>query len=176
VLVPVPEAEPVIGPHRARLDRAAAWGVPAHVTVLYPFVPPALITSTTLRALAAAVRSVGAFDCAFGRLCWFGEQVLWLAPRPSAPFQALTSAVMAAFPAYPPFGGAFAEVVPHLTIGDRPAGGVAELRAARSAVQPQLPVRARISRAWLMTGSSAAASWRPVAALPLGPGTGHEEA
>jgi hypothetical protein len=40
VLVPVPEAERGVSGHRNRLDRAAVWGVPAHVTVLYPFVPP----------------------------------------------------------------------------------------------------------------------------------------
>ena len=34
VLVPVPEAERVVGRHRARLD-----GVPAHVTVLFPLGP-----------------------------------------------------------------------------------------------------------------------------------------
>ena len=39
VLVPVPEAERAVSRHRARLDGAAARGVPAHVTVLYPFVP-----------------------------------------------------------------------------------------------------------------------------------------
>ena len=40
ILVPVPEAGPVVGRLRARLDRSASRGVPAHVTVLYPFVPP----------------------------------------------------------------------------------------------------------------------------------------
>jgi hypothetical protein len=36
----VPEAEPVVGVTRARYDRSGRWGVPAHVTVLFPFVPP----------------------------------------------------------------------------------------------------------------------------------------
>ena len=40
VLVSVPEAEPAVSRYRARLDRAGAWGVPAHVTILYPFVAP----------------------------------------------------------------------------------------------------------------------------------------
>jgi hypothetical protein len=35
VLVPVPEAERAVSRHRARLDAAAALGVPAHVTVLW---------------------------------------------------------------------------------------------------------------------------------------------
>ena len=52
VIVAVPEAEDVVGPQRAALDRAASWGVPAHVTVLYPFVPPAKIDDRIIRALA----------------------------------------------------------------------------------------------------------------------------
>jgi hypothetical protein len=65
VLVPVPEAERVVSPHRAQLDRSAALGVPAHVTVLYPFVPPPAITPPMLDALAGAVTSVGVFGCEF---------------------------------------------------------------------------------------------------------------
>lgn len=64
VLVPVPEAERVVSPHRASLDGAAALGVPAHVTVLYPFVPPSAITPSVVDALAVAVASVSAFACA----------------------------------------------------------------------------------------------------------------
>jgi len=48
VLVPVLEAERVVSPHRSRLDGAAALGVPAHVTVLFPFVPPPAITPVPL--------------------------------------------------------------------------------------------------------------------------------
>jgi 2'-5' RNA ligase len=197
VVVPVPEAEPAVGRHRARLDSAAGLGVPAHVTVLFPFVAPPDLTSTTMRQLAAAIGSVAEFGCVFRRTAWFNERVLWLAPEPDAPFRALIRAVTAAFPDYPPYGGAHSDVVPHLTIGENPAansrgeptgsgplatgnagplavGGadqvrVAELRAAESDVRRALPVPARISRAWLMTGSAAAGSWRRVADLPLGP-------
>ena len=40
VIVAIPEAEAAVAALRLRLDPAAAWGVPAHVTVLYPFLPP----------------------------------------------------------------------------------------------------------------------------------------
>ena len=184
VLVPVPEAERAIRRHRARLDAAAARGVPAHVTVLYPFVPPSEITVGTLTALAGAVASVGAFECEFPATAWFGQDVMWLAPRPDAPFRALTRAVCAAFPGYPPYGGGYDDVIPHLTVGDRTAdgagdrtadgagdrtaGGVADLRAAEAEVRAALPVTARISRVWLMAGGTAPDSWRIVAEFPLG--------
>jgi 2'-5' RNA ligase len=170
VLVPVPEAERAVGRHRARLDRAAEWGVPAHVTVLYPFVAPAAITAATIGVLADAVRSVRAFDCEFAATGWFGEEVIWLAPRPDEPFRILTGVVSAAFPGYLPYGGAYDDVVPHLTVGDHQVGGREDLRAAESDMLRALPIRARISRAWLMTGRTAPGSWRTVADLPLAAG------
>jgi 2'-5' RNA ligase len=103
ILVPVTAAEPVVGRLRARLDRSASRGIPAHVTVLYPFVSPGQITPAVIQMTAAAVRSVPAFGCRFAGLGWFGEDVLWLAPEPAGPFRALTAAVHAAFPQYPPF-------------------------------------------------------------------------
>src|SRR5260370_22115721 len=62
ILVPVPEAEPVVGRLRDRLDRAALWGVPAHVTVLFPFATPDAITGAVIEIAAAAVASVRAFE------------------------------------------------------------------------------------------------------------------
>jgi hypothetical protein len=170
VLVPVPEAERAVGGHRDRLDRAAAWGVPAHVTVLYPFVPPSAISAAVIADLADAVGSVGAFDCEFAATAWFGEEVVWLAPRPDEPFRALTRAVSAAFPGYLPYGGIHDDVIPHLTIGDRPADGVRELRAAEADVLRCLPIQARITRVWLMTGNAAPGSWQTVSELPLAVG------
>jgi hypothetical protein len=78
-----------------------------------------------------------------------------------------TRAVCAAFPGCLPYGGGFDDVVPHLTVGDRPADGAAELQAAEAEVLPGLPVSARVSRVWLMTGSPAPDSWRVAAELPL---------
>lgn len=168
VVVPVPEAEPVAGRFRAQLDPAATWGVPARVTILYPFVPPDAITSAEIERAAAAVHSVRAFSCEFARTGWFGDDVVWLAPEPAEPFQTMTSAVHAAFPLFPPFGGSYNDVVPHLTIGHRAQGGPGALRAAQAEVRPALPIRTRVNAAWLMTGGTAPGSWRVLAELPLG--------
>jgi hypothetical protein len=45
IVVRIPETERLVGRFRADLDVAAALGVPAHVTVLAPFVPPASSTA-----------------------------------------------------------------------------------------------------------------------------------
>ncbi|MDQ0372013.1 2'-5' RNA ligase family protein [Cellulomonas humilata] len=102
VLVPVPEAEPVVARHRATLDAATGWGIPAHVTVLFPFAPPDRLDAELLGALAATVADVPAFGCVFRRTGWFGDDILWLDPEPADAFRALTSAVARAFPQWPP--------------------------------------------------------------------------
>src|SRR3954467_2913408 len=95
VLVLVPEAESAVAEHRAHLDMAASWGVPAHLSVVYPFVPPADVDDHLLAELATAVGTVPAFDCVFPRTDWFGVDVLWMAAEPDAPFRELTRAVVA---------------------------------------------------------------------------------
>lgn len=93
IIVPIPDAEPVVRAHRDRLDPAAGCGIPAHVSVLYPFVAPSAVDVQLIARLAAAVASVHAFDCRLARTRWFGDDVLWLDPQPAASFGHLTTAV-----------------------------------------------------------------------------------
>jgi hypothetical protein len=58
LIVPIPEAEEAVGPFRASLDRAASWGVPAHVTVLYPFLPPQQIDQQVLAVLRETIAGI----------------------------------------------------------------------------------------------------------------------
>jgi hypothetical protein len=166
VIVPVPEAEPVVGTFRASLDRSAAWGVPAHVTVIYPFLAPDRLGPDELRRLRDAIRSVPHFDVSFPEVRWFADTVVWLAPHPPDGFRALIDAVWSAFPECPPYGGAFGTPVPHLTIGEDAA--LDALSTAGDAVSRQLPVTASVRVAHLFQGSAAPGAWRSVAELPLG--------
>lgn len=56
VIAPVPAAGRLVGKHRDRLDAAAAWGVPAHVTVRYPFVEPAAANEQLIAGRSRGVR------------------------------------------------------------------------------------------------------------------------
>jgi hypothetical protein len=64
ILLPVPAAEPAVSRHRARFDQAARDGVPAHITVLYPFLPPAGISDQLLASLGRLFAGFAAFDAA----------------------------------------------------------------------------------------------------------------
>ena len=167
VVVLAPEAEPVVREHRLALDPSARRGVPAHLTVLFPFLPPASIDEEALTRLREVVRGVAGFTATLPRTGWFGDDVLYLAPEDPAPFLALTAAVTRAFPDHPPYSGRYGDVVPHLTVGQgapRPA-----LLAAEDAVRSTLPVHLRVSDVALLVGGSEEQSWHIAHRLPLGP-------
>jgi 2'-5' RNA ligase len=163
LIVAVPEAEPAVAGHRDKLDRAAAWGVPAHVTVLYPFAPLSDVDAGLLSAVAGRVPR---FEMTLRRLGWFDERVVWLDPEPAEPFRRLTTEIMSYFPAVQPYGGAHDEVIPHLTIGhDHPP---AVLRAAGAAVLAHGPIHARVTSMRLITGPPDGGPWTTVSEFPFG--------
>ena len=165
LLVPVPTAEPVVGPWRELLDPSAALGVPAHITVMYPFLDPERIDPQLVSRLSVMFAAIPAFGFRLTAVRWFQPAVLWLAPEPSQPFHALTLAVMTEWPALKPYGGAFEETVPHLTVGETET--IEQLAKAATAVETALPLSCEASVVALMAGS-ADARWRTVATLPLG--------
>ncbi|WP_433355511.1 2'-5' RNA ligase family protein [Micromonospora saelicesensis] len=166
LIVPIPEAEEAVGRFRASLDRAASWGVPAHVTVLYPFLPPQQIDEQALAVLREAFAGIPRFDVVLTHVDWFGDTVVWLAPQSDRPFRDLTEAVWQRFPEAPPYAGAHSEVVPHLTIGHDAAKHV--LSHAAEAIAAHLPINAAIDRVRLIAGTPDISPWRTVGEFPLG--------
>jgi 2'-5' RNA ligase superfamily len=129
----VPELEPRIEDLRARHDPAARQGMPAHVTVLYPFMDPVKIGPTQRTRLAETVRGFQSFELSFARTGRFPE-ALWIQPEPIEPIVAMVRAIEAAFPDYPPYRGQFETVIPHVTVG---LGDSFEL----AAIEPELKRR-----------------------------------
>jgi hypothetical protein len=156
LLIAVPEAEPLVGRWRERFDPSTVAGIPAHVTILYPFVPPPELEGRTLAGLTDLFTGFAAFDVVFARTRRFPDGVLYLEPEPSARFSQLIHAVWTRFPGRPPYGGAFETVIPHLTIVDCAAGDLchdaeATMDQAERAVTPRLPIRARAEEVRLYT-------------------------
>jgi hypothetical protein len=115
----VPDAEPLISDLRQRHDPSAGDGMPAHVTVLYPFREWETIDRPVLLSLGCLHREVLPMELAFSTVGRF-PGVRWLCPEPRAPIDWLTQAIVRAFPDCPPYGGEIADPTPHLTfaIGD----------------------------------------------------------
>jgi 2'-5' RNA ligase len=148
LLVPVPEAEPVVAEWRDRLDPSGATGVPAHITVLYPFLPPAAIDEGSRAIVGQLASAFSEFDYELAQAGWFGRKVLWLAPAPAEPFVRLIEAAMERFPQVQRYGRTDLEVIPHLTVAD--GGPPDAMAAAEAAVKPKLPIRSRARELWLI--------------------------
>ncbi|MHC5263983.1 2'-5' RNA ligase family protein [Streptomyces sp. UC4497] len=138
----VPEAEPAVRAWRDRLDPSARAGVPAHVTVLFPFLDEGRIDSSTLAAIGEVIGRHRPFGVRFEHCGRFPE-ILYLVPEPDLPFRRLTEAVADRWPEAPPFGGQFEEVVPHLTIAQGQDDAV--LEETEADLRGRLPVTARVS-------------------------------
>ncbi|MFF3547484.1 2'-5' RNA ligase family protein [Streptomyces platensis] len=169
IILPIPEAEAVVGPYRRVLDHTASWPVPAHVTVLYPFVAPDRITENVIDDVQACLATIPAFTCMFSHVAWFGQDVMWLAPDPDAPFRALTEVVVRKFPECPPYRGAHLDPTPHLTVGSTHLADLAGMQRAATDLQAKLPIHARIDRVRLIAGADTPGSWRTVSEFALPP-------
>lgn len=165
ILVPVPEADAAVGPWRHQYDPAALAGVPAHVTLIVPWVAPQRITGGQLAAVGevAAATAGWAFDLV--DVAWFGRRVMWLVPQPAEPFKQLTAALAERF-GTPPWAGEFAEVVPHLTVAHAPVGDVASLEPVVKDLLGHLPITCRARELWVMVPDGD--RWEVHARCPLG--------
>lgn len=122
IQVPVPALDAVA-------HRPALAPVCPHITVLGPFVDREDVDDHLVGAIREVITSVTAFDFQLSAVGHFTGGLTYLAPDPAEPFITLTEMFAAAFPQWPPYGGAFDVVVPHLSIGDAlPEADVAVLR------------------------------------------------
>jgi len=149
----VPEAEPFISHYRERYDPPARRRVPAHVTILYPFMPLQDVDAGVVTELARLTAGVACFDFRLRETRRFPVS-LYLAPEPDHSFSALTNAVHRSFPDYPPFAGKFDVVVPHVTVAHADEAKLCEIEIElRIALASAGGVRARCSEMILIEDS-----------------------
>jgi 2'-5' RNA ligase len=166
LVVLAPEAEGVVKAYRDAHDPAAALGVPAHVTVLYPFLLPEVPPPAAAR-LAALFAACAPFDYTLTELRRF-PGVLYLAPEPAEAFRVLTQRVSQAFPDFPPYGGRHPHIIPHLTIAQLQDQARLDAVAAHfhATCSGLLPLRLRAEAVALLV--SRAGAWQVAAEFPLG--------
>lgn len=150
----MPEAEPAVGAIRLARDPSAALGVPAHITILFPFLAPDQVDEAALREVFARFP---AFDFALDRVEQFENGVVWLRPAPQWRFADLTAAVWQRWPGTPPYEGAFDEVIPHLTVSETPLD-----------VDLGLPIAARAREVVLIEEDEPSGRWNARTHIPLG--------
>ena len=159
LLVAVPEAEPIMA-----LARGSQTTAHAHVTVLYPFAPRWRVNRGLIAKLRGVIIQQPAFTVTLTNLGTFegAEQVTYLAPEPADPFRRLTLAIAQRWPRWPPYGGRFVDLVPHMSILDGRAPPV----DFEAQLAPLLPVRIVAQEVLLVMPDQH--GWETLAHCPLG--------
>jgi 2'-5' RNA ligase len=123
-LVIVARLPPELEALRRRSIADAALGMPAHITLLYPFAEPAAIDDSLLEEVAVIVRRHPAMTLRLqdGRR-W--PDTLYASVQPDEPLQALQGELAAAFPSLPLYGGGI-DFVPHVSIVEGDAARTAD--------------------------------------------------
>jgi 2'-5' RNA ligase len=167
IVIAVPEAEPAIEHLRRQHTTSGAEGVPPHVTLIYPFADSELLGAARLQEVAEVVSRFAAFAYRLVETARFTSvpPILYLVPEPAEPFCALISALADAFPEHPPYGGAYSESTPHVTVAE---ANDPTLDAIEAEVAPWLPISARAEVVSLLEHGSSGA-WRLRRQLPLAP-------
>jgi 2'-5' RNA ligase len=137
--------------------------MPAHITLLVPFLDEDRLGDEVVRWLRELCGAMPVLDVVFQRTGRF-PSVLYLDPEPRSELRAMTLAIAARW-GTPPYGGAFDAVVPHLTVAD---GAPDEsLAVADAAVSRGLPLTARLTEAQQIVLDRT--RWVERERLPFGP-------
>jgi len=168
LVVIIPEAESLVETFRRQVDPSAAADPPAHVTILYPFKPPDEITADVMADLRELFLHLDGFSAILAETRQFPD-TLYLAPQPAEPFRQLIEAAAKHFPETPPYGKAFTEIVPHLTVAlVKDTQRLDEIAAEfREVARDKLPIHTRVNAVSLIDNSSG--HWQVRAQFSLGP-------
>ncbi|MEU4995423.1 2'-5' RNA ligase family protein [Streptomyces sp. NPDC021622] len=146
--IKVPEADPLV-----------IANFPAHVTVLYPFLHESRIDKSTDAELLSLFAAHPEFPLHFKEFHRY-PGVLYLAPTPPHPIQALTRTLTTRWPEAVPYRGIFGAtgLTPHLTIANHE--GPTTYETAYDTIEheltPALPVRTRVREVHLIVKENGA--------------------
>lgn len=154
--LPVPALEEWVRARTAHYDTSFVSTDPrfghAHITALGPFDPtPTSVTLATIQGLAAATAPV---RTRLEAIAQFPNGIIHLVPDPADPLSDLTQRLVTAFPEHPPYGGAYDDVRPHLTVDAASADvSIATTAALLRDVVPVDVVLDRLQLAWWESGN-----------------------
>jgi 2'-5' RNA ligase len=164
LFIPVPEAEDLVAPLRSQYDRTAPVGFPAHITLLYPFLPAAEIDGSVEADLRDVFSSVAPFSFTLGGVCGF-RGLVWLTPEPREPYLELTAELRRRYPHLSPYGNPDRGIVaPHLTVARSP--DLQFLVHVSRTLAAALPIAAVARDVWLL--AEGAPRWTVHSAYRLG--------
>lgn len=147
LVVPVPAADALLGLVESRHPGTVREGVPAHVSLLYPFVDAAELDERVTRALSELVADHEPMAVEFAECYRWGGFVA-LRPDPIEGLIELTRKARDRWPDLVPYEGLYGDVEPHVTVALR-ASDETVLMIERE-VSEQLPISVELHEVWLV--------------------------
>jgi len=164
LIIPPPEVQAFAAPLRQKYASEVHLQGPAHITLFYPFIPPAEI-STTTTILESLCSDVVPFKLTLDRYGHF-EATHYLAPANPELVLSLHRILLSAFPDYPPYEGQHGTaLIPHLTLvyNENPE------MANPVTLPPSPSFTFVVDQLYLYLGfAEGNIPWIPVAIIPLG--------
>lgn len=147
LVIPVPAADEALAWVSGWYPEAVRDGVPAHLSLLYPFLAAGDLDAGVLTALREVFDHQPPMRVVLSR-CRRRGGFVYLVPEPVAPLRDLIGALRSDWPAPVAHRGLGEEVEPHVTV----AMGVAERTAAviQREASESLPLTVELSEAWLV--------------------------
>lgn len=165
IVIPIPSWDGFVRRWRPIVDAEPPVGIPAHITLLYPFVPPDAV-AIEIPKLEQVARTTAPFDFELREVGWFDDEVVYVSVEPEAVFSRLTSRLVEVWPDCLPYGGAHEPPTPHLTIGV--GGARSRMRRVADAASSRLPDRCRAEELAVMVGRPSPPVWTQTRVIRLG--------
>ena len=141
LLLVTPDAEPLVATWRAEHDPSARFGVPAHVTVRSPFLPPERWTDPALTRLAEFLPLTLTLARVEDR-----RGALVVVAEPDDRLRELTEATTRTWPLLPPHKPDHRPFAYHVTVVRSPDRRIRS--NATDAIAPHLPLRVTGTELW----------------------------
>ena len=117
--------------------------VGAHVTLLSPFLPPALVDDDAVRTLRDIASTHGQHSITLSEVAVFAGGGIYLPPDPSEQLEEMTRTIWQRWPEWPPYEGRFETVVPHVTLAIV-EDDATKIDAVTEFARPWLPISAEV--------------------------------
>jgi 2'-5' RNA ligase len=139
-----------------------------HVTLLFPFVPRGRLDENAIGDLEEFFSARTRLTLTLTGLGEF-PGVVYAVPEPEAELREWIDRLCERFPEFPPYGGEFAEVVPHATLGtvDGPERHEALVARARELTPGLFPLAVAVEDVALLEEHEPD-RWRELRRFPLG--------
>lgn len=147
LVIPVPAADALLALMETRHPGTVREGVPAHVSLLYPFVGVAELDERVTHALSELFGEHEPMAIELVE-CYRHGGFVALRPDPINGLTELTSKTRDRWPDVVPYEGVYGDVEPHLTVAMRASEETA-LRIEQE-ISEQLPISAELREAWLV--------------------------